>query len=92
MSTSQLGSTWNTQHLNTSLFLKAQVFTTLPNDSKARIAYDDDDKCEEFNGSGIGERPHLIVCLLEWQTQNHPLSDAIENVITRLKALNTLQK
>ena len=67
-------------------------FLTLPNDSKARIAYDDDDKCEEFNVSGIGERPHLIVCLLEWQTQNHPLSDAIENVITRLKALNTLQK
>ena len=67
-------------------------FLTLPNDSKARIAYDDDDKCEEFNGSGIGERPHLIVCLLEWQTQNHPLSVAIENVITHLKALNTLQK
>ena len=65
---------------------------TITHDSKARIAYDDDDKCEEFNGSGIGERPHLIVCLLEWQTQNHPLSDAIENVITRLKALNTLQK
>ncbi|WP_037585469.1 ParB N-terminal domain-containing protein [Stenoxybacter acetivorans] len=66
----------------------AAAILSLPDDSMLKIAYQNEDKFIEYQDVGIGQREHLIDCVLHWQSTGHPFGKHLTQILFYLRILN----
>lgn len=63
---------------------------SLADGSKLKLAYQDQDKYDEFNMMGIGDRANIIIKAIEWQSTKHPFKGILTEILDSLYTVNQI--